>query len=359
MTRRRWVRWLLPVGLWTALVLFSASRLQLGALSTENPAPWGRSLRLAAADWYSWALLAPAAAWMVRRFPLRRGRWAAPAAAHLGGAVLLTVVKMILEHNVNQAIVFNPMRRLSVLYFHPNFLTCLAILGVLFALEASRRSREHELRASRLEAGLAEARLRALRDQLHPHFLFNTLQAISTLIHRDPAAADAMVLRLSDLLRLTLDLGEKQDVPLRAEIDLVDRYLEILGIRFGHRLQVRRRLDPEALDALLPSMLLQPLVENAVRHGIAPRPEGGRLEIAAAVRDGRLRVTVRDDGPGPGGNGGRGLGLANTRSRLRELYGDDHLFELRAARGGGSEALVEVPLRRGTEEGGARARSDR
>ncbi len=355
---RRWVLGFLCCNL---LALISASRIHLIYLYSGNPLPFSRVLRAALVDWYAWGAMVPLIVWLVKRFPLERGRWARPAAIHLTAAVVLTLAKMAAEHAVNQAIAYSEMRRLSLLAIQPHFLTYMALLGVVFAASMARASREHQLAASRLEASLSDARLQALRSQLHPHFLFNTLQAISTLMRRDVAAADAMLLRLSDLLRLTLERGERQEVPLRLEMEFVDRYLEILAIRFQDRLAVRRQIAPEALDALVPTMILQPVVENAVRHGIAHRPEGGRLDIGAQVLDGRLRLTVRDDGPGipagageaateavldPASGARSGTGLANTRSRLRAIHGEAHSLMLRNGETGGVEAILEMPLRR-------------
>ena len=204
------------------------------------------------------------------------------------------------------------------------------------------------LRAARLEARLAEAELEALRARLHPHFLFNTLHAISTLMHRDVEAADRMLADLSDLLRLSLGTHTGQAVPLQQELDVLEHYLKIEQTRFQDRLTVQMTIDPATLDAQVPSLILQPLVENAIRHGIAPRAGAGRVEILARCDHRRLHLEVRDDGCGlPPAEHGRpqeGPGLANTRARLRQLYGAAQRFELAPAPGGGAVASLEIPF---------------
>ena len=190
--------------------------------------------------------------------------------------------------------------------------------------------------------------------QLHPHFLFNALHTISELIHRDPHAADRMVARLGDLLRLALEREAAQEVPLRQELEFLQKYLEIERTRFHDRLTVEVNVEPQVLDARVPSMILQPLVENAIKHGVTPRPEAGRVEVSAE-RDGRvLRIAVRDDGVGlPEGwqSGGlrEGIGLRNTRRRLEQLYDGQQRFELRNRAGGGVEALLAIPFRIGDD----------
>jgi len=185
--------------------------------------------------------------------------------------------------------------------------------------------------------------------QLHPHFLFNTLHTISALIHRDANAADAMLARLSDLLRLTLDRVGTQQLQLKEELDFIEKYLEIEHTRFGDRLRVVFDVDPVVLDAAVPSLVLQPLVENALRHGIAPKVSGGRIDIVAR-RDssGQLALVVRDDGYGVPHDElealNEGVGVSNTRSRLALLYGDRYRFEFRTPSSGGLEVTVMIPL---------------
>jgi LytS/YehU family sensor histidine kinase len=238
-------------------------------------------------------------------------------------------------------------------------LTNLAVYGVI--LGAARlfayyeRTRERELRASQLEGQLARAQLRALEMQLRPHFLFNTLNAVSELIHTDPRAADRMVARLGDMLRATLEGEGDGEVSLRRELEYLDRYLDIERMRFRDTLRVDVETDPEALDAAVPGLILQPIVENALRHGVGSRPGPGRIEIHAARENGRLVIHVRDDGPGlPNGTPpaeGTGIGLDNTRARIEQLYGPEARLELRNAEAGGAEVSLSIPFRSAVHEG--------
>jgi LytS/YehU family sensor histidine kinase len=223
------------------------------------------------------------------------------------------------------------------------------ILGVGQAVEYYRRFRERELRASRLEARLAQARLEVLKMQLHPHFLFNTLNTISALIHQDVELADRMVARLGDLLRATLENAGAQEVPLRKELEFIRPYLEIEQARLGDRLSVTTEVDADALDASVPYLLLQPLVENAVRHGIAPFTSHGRVEIRARRDNGELRVEICDNGPGLSSDQQRefrsGVGVANVKARLEHLYGTAQHFEMANQPNGGLAVTVRVPYR--------------
>jgi signal transduction histidine kinase len=216
-----------------------------------------------------------------------------------------------------------------------------------FDLDAARE------RAARAEALAREARLRALQSQLEPHFLFNTLNAVSTLVVEGRnAEATRMLSRLSEFLRLTLDAGDAPEIPVAEELEFARRYLEIEQVRFGDRLRATVDASPEAMGALVPALVLQPLVENAVRHGVLPREEGGRVAVTVSVAGGRVCLSVSDDGPGPG-EARPGVGLANTEARLAELYGPRASLTLDRATGGGTVATVELPHR--TAAAGAEA----
>ena len=227
------------------------------------------------------------------------------------------------------------------------------------------RYRERERDAERLAAGLTEARLQALKMQLQPHFLFNTLNAISALIPAEAKPARRMVARLGDLLRIALEHEETQEVTLREELAFLQPYLEIEQARLEDRLTVVMEIAPETLDARVPHLMLQPLVENAIRHGIAPRIEPGRVEISAAsgADDRFLHLEVRDDGPGLGRDGGtgsrKGVGLTNTRSRLEQLYDGEHRFEFANRPEGGTVVRIFLPFRRGDGMAGKQERSAR
>ena len=223
----------------------------------------------------------------------------------------------------------------------------LALAGGVAAIEARRRAQQQRLEQERLRAEVAEQRLLALTAQLHPHFLFNTLQGISTLIHRDPDAADELLAKLGDLLRDLLRHRDRAIVPLGDEIRYARTYLEVAKIRFGDRLRFEIVAPADLHDASVPLFLLQPLVENALGHGIGARLEGGSINVRVTRREDRLLLEVMDDGAGlPGHRIREGIGLTNTRERLRATFGDDFTFDLRPGPNGGTIAHVEVPLRR-------------
>ena len=223
-----------------------------------------------------------------------------------------------------------------------------AIFAVGQIINYHRDARERDVRASQLEAKLAQTQLQVLKMQLQPHFLFNTLNAIAALIHQDVELADRMIARLGDLLRSTLENANQQEVSLQQELDFIQPYLEIEKARLGARLSVHLDIDPAARDAKVPNLILQPLVENAIRHGIAPRPEPGRIDIAARRDNGSLHLSVMDDGPGltleeaPRS----GIGLANTRARLQKLYGDRQQLQLGPGSGGGLRVEITIPYDR-------------
>jgi LytS/YehU family sensor histidine kinase len=218
------------------------------------------------------------------------------------------------------------------------------LLAVYHALVYYRVSQDRALRASQLEARLAQSQLQVLRMQLQPHFLFNTLHTISALMHRDVKRADSMIAALSDLLRMSLRSVGVQEVELREEVEFLQRYLEIMGLRFGDRLKVALEIDPEMLDARVPTLVLQPLVENALRHGFGEGMRAGQVRVVVA-RDGEmLRCEVADNGRGiPSGGLREGVGIANTRARLRHLYGGNFTLELLANPGGGVRVTLTIP----------------
>jgi two-component system LytT family sensor kinase len=294
-----------------------------------------------------WSGVCLAGVWVSGRFPLTRARpgsWAA-----VGAAALLVCAGYVLALRgmalLGWAAPSSPVRVLAIL---PSVLTVfLGVVGTGHALRAVLRRREQEAQEDRLRAQIADARLAALREQLHPHFLFNTLQTVSTLLRRDPDAAEAVLGRLSELLRRTLAREAAHEVPLAEELHFLALYVAIQQTRFGDRLAVRTEVDPRARGALVPHLVLQPLVENAIRHGAELRG-GGRVEVSAHLRDGRLVLRVADDGPGlperwsarPGG-----VGLANTRARLQALYGDRCRLLLERPAEGGLTVTVALPFR--------------
>ena len=220
-----------------------------------------------------------------------------------------------------------------------------SLAGLAHAVHFSKRYRERERRALFLESNLTKARLNALQAQLQPHFLFNTLNAIATLLRRDPKAAEVTLTSLSELLRLALSRSNEQEIPLREEMEFLERYLEIQQTRFGDRLRFEQQVDPAALDCLVPTLMLQPLVENAIRHGLEPSPNPGCVRVQAQRTGEKLSLSVEDDGVGLGAEVRDGVGLSNLRARLEALYGADQQMHVRARPQGGVAVRIEIPLR--------------
>jgi LytS/YehU family sensor histidine kinase len=300
---------------------------------------------------------------MSRRFPLTGPRRVAHLAAHTVAAVAFIAVGIavavvyqfgVLSPAGAGAFGYGESFLASVAQHLGSFLIVYAcIVAAQHAARFSEELQERRIEAANLETLLAQAQITALKTQLQPHFLFNTLHAIGVLVREDPPAATRMVARLGDLLRLSLARNGEHEVPLARELEFVRLYLEIEQTRFQDRLRVSYDVDPAALGAAVPDMLLQPLVENAIKHGISKRAGPGRIELSAHRTDGTLELRVRDDGPGyapsprsshGNGNGG-GIGLSATRARLLELYGDAQRLDVSGAPGGGCQVAITLPFR--------------
>jgi signal transduction histidine kinase len=349
MLERRWTRWILIFGVWTLLGALSAVRVFIGYAYSGYAVTWRRALVIALADWYVWALLAPAIMWLARRFAIERRSWLRSLLVHVPASLFFSILKMVIEFQILLLLDPPSARRYPVTQFPSTLFTYYAILGAIYAFDYYGKYRAHELKASQLQAQLAQAQLQALKMQLHPHFLFNTLHAISSLMRRDVEAAERMIARLSDLLRLTLENVGAQETSLRQELEFLERYLEIEQTRFRDRLRVKMDIEPETLDARVPNLILQPLVENAVRHGVAPHAAPGLIEISARLKEKKLELQVRDNGAGlPDARRAQikeGVGLANTRARLEQLYGADYLFDLSNRDKGGLVVSLTIPFR--------------
>jgi signal transduction histidine kinase len=315
------------------------------------------------ADWYSCALFTPAYFWLARRYPVTGPHWVRGAAVHLAATQLFVVLKYALYVGIGLWVGYRTVHGSvvaeigqvifrNIVYENMAFW---AVAGVVHAIEFHRAVQEREARAERLRTELVQARLDALTAQLHPHFLFNALNSVSSLMHHDVAAADVMLARLGDLLRRTLRAGETPEVTLREEFELLADYLAIVGVRFRDRLTVTLDLAPGTEDALVPHFLLQPLVENALEHGIGRRAGAGQVDVRSERVDGTLILSVSDDGAGvPAGSPPpRGIGLANTRRRLAALHGDRQRLTLASRPTGGLVVRVELPFRAASGAGAA------
>lgn len=348
----RWL-WGGTFAVWSIVGLLLTSSIYVSSRAADDPIPIGSALAYGFLEAYVWIPVTVAAVLLTRRYPLERGRLASNGLCHLVAALLLSVLKMAAFHYIGQAMGLLRSEATftwAVLYYTGNNLVTYALLvGVAHAFEYAQRVRERELATTQLEARLTRSQLQMLKMQIHPHFLFNTLHAISTLVHRDPDAAERTIANLSEMLRTTLAHEQSQEVELREELSLLEPYLEIQKTRFGNRLTVETEVDPETERAMVPHLILQPLVENAIRHGIAPRRQGGRVEIHASRSNGTLRLEVRDDGRGflPDSNTLRvgAVGLANTRARLEQLYGRDHGLAITSAPDCGAKVEIAIPFR--------------
>jgi two-component system, LytTR family, sensor kinase len=352
--RQRWLETAIIFAAWTVFGLITANQHYMQFELRGRSVPLGTILGVNLLESFLWALATVAIFWLTRRFPLERGRMLRGIVVHLSAAVLLSLARVAVVVHLSRQVEWLPERNYTRQFwgaFHQYVLYYALLLGIAHAVHYYGRYRERERAAERLAAGLTEARLQALKMQLQPHFLFNTLNAISALIPADAKPARRMVARLGDLLRIALEHEETQVVTLREELAFLEPYLEIEQARLEERLTVVMEIAPDALDAHVPHLMLQPLVENAVRHGIAPRIEPGRVEISASrgAADGLLHLEIRDDGPGMERERGtrtrKGVGLTNIQARLEQLYGGAHRFEVENCPEGGLAVRISLPFR--------------
>jgi two-component system, LytTR family, sensor kinase len=354
--RRRWIKWPLIALGWSIFGCFFASQVIVARAYAGRPLNLSRTIFVWLICAYVWLALTPFVLYLARRFAFERHSWGRNLLLHLAASIGFAFLQLAIYFGVASliALIFSRVppaetfRSIFVSNFHFDLLTYWAIIGLSHALDYYRKYREREIRASQLEARLARAQLDALKMQLHPHFLFNTLNTISVLMQEDVTIANRLLLRLSDLLRLALNNSDAHEVPLRQELEFLRNYLEIEQTRFQDRLTVRLDIDAEAGEAQVPNLILQPLVENAIRYAVAPRATKSTIEIRAARVDGQIKLQVRDDGPGISDSAKNidppGIGLRNTRSRLEKLYGRAHVFDLSTPVGGGLQVTITLPF---------------
>jgi sensor histidine kinase YesM len=349
---------LLVVALCLALGVVEALQQHGVNVLRDVSIPFAWSAGNALVPWVAVLPLVPVLVWLAGRWPLDRGRWRRTLPRHLAATVAFTAVHQVVATLLLSAAGLMtsggaPMGytaifvKLFAYRFALDALIYWATVGLVHAERGAREAIEREQATARLEASLSEARLAALRDQLDPHFLFNTLNAVSVLALRgNREGVTRVVAALGDLLRRSLDGGRSQEVPLGEELAMLERYLEIQEIRFGDRLTIERDIDPATAGAFVPSMITQPLVENAVQHAVAQTPGAARIAIRAWRDNGSLLLEVADSGPGFGGMQPReGIGLGNTRARLVQLYGPAQALRFGAGRDGGASVIVTLPWR--------------
>jgi two-component system, LytTR family, sensor kinase len=355
----KWMRRaLLAALLWTTIGFIFA----LPSLTT--PAAWRQNLLSYLALWWSWGLLAFVIIAVDVRLPFSEAQLARRIATHLPLSVLFTALMVYLLASVRALLGLEQWTILRDVHLLPNALRGMfpwswliywVIVGGWQAYRYYQQFLSSELRRERLERQFSEARLNALRMQLHPHFLFNALNTISSQVERDPRLARGMIEHLGDLLRLSLESKDKQEVPLAEELEFLEHYLAIQKIRFGDHLKVELAIAPETKQAWVPSLFLQPLVENAIQHGLSQRASRGTVAISVEHRNGRMRIRVADDGVGlPSGWSPQksvGLGLAATQQRIAGLYPKgDSQFAIRNRESGGTEVEIDLPFRVGHKE---------
>ena len=300
----------------------------------------------------TWALLTPLILFLVDRLPLESLSRPRGVVLALSATIAISVVKILIDTAVTPLLAswvpergYSLLRRIFIARLYTALITCWVIAAVAHCVRYFEKYHERELRTTQLEARLAEAQLQVLRMQLQPHFLFNALNTIAALMSKDIDAAERMLARLGDLLRLALSSSGAQEVPLKEELAFLQSYLEIEKIRFRDRLTIDIDAKGDVLEALVPNLILQPLVENAIRHGLAQRVEPGTIRIAAHHDTSGLLLSVEDDGPGLSAFTEReGIGLGNTRARLTQLFGNSHRFLLEGGPGGGLVVRMTIPF---------------
>lgn len=351
------------LGLWGSLVLLFAAPLAL-----TSRVPWREAVGFGGSFWALWLVFVPAVAWLSFRFPIERGKLV----QNVGLLVLACLLIVGTNRATFRARIFPPaqpserpggVRELETLSPGPpsafgplarlrvalDVLVFWSLVGLCQVITNFRSSQERERRAADLEARLTSAKLQALRMQINPHFLFNTLNSIAALVYVNPRAADEMLGDLSGLLRRSLDSMEEQEIPLAKELDFIGAYLRIEQKRFGERLRVEQIIPDELMKALVPALILQPLVENAIRHGIEPQRGPGIVSIEARQADKQLHLIVRDNGGGlPGvdlnSSAQRGIGLANTQARLQGLYGRNQSLSFGMVEPQGCQVDIHLPF---------------
>ena len=343
-------------GIWTLVGIFFASQVYFLLVNTQRPVTFSMALVWQLSCVYVSALATPLVLRLARRYRIERHNWRRNLLLHALLSILISIpwaaalvtLDALFYAGVSRLTAYNLAAR-TFGHLDKELLVYWIIVLISHALNYYQRYREGELRAS-------QAQLQALKMQLHPHFLFNVLHSISSLVYTDPAAADKMIARLGDFLRITLENSVSQEVLLRQELEFLQCYLEIERTRFHDRLTTNIDVEAQALNCRVPNLILQPIVENAIRHGIAPRSVPGRIEIRAARKNGMLRLQVADNGSGlpqplaTNQLSGEGIGLANTRARLNQLYGSAHRFEIENAPQGGTVVTLEIPLLSSAEQ---------
>jgi signal transduction histidine kinase len=356
----------LLIAVWTVIGVAGSVHCYFSYAALGEPMRWPRAFALGMSLWYAWAILSILIFQWTRFLPLETHNWVQRLPVHIAAGIVFALIKLVMDYPIikyiycphPELLTFAPFFRMAVIrYFFRYLLISWLLTGVAHALWYFQKYRDRESRAKQLEARLAQARLQMLRMQLHPHFLLNALNTIASLMHSDLDRADEALCKLGDLLRFLLERAGLQEVSVQQELEFIESYLEIERLRFGARVDVRIQVDRHLWQARVPHLLLQPLVENALRHGINGRADPGQIDIHVRQVGDHLRLEVLDDGPGfrgdPHPGKRKGVGLSNTRARLQELYPNAHRFEISNRPAGGALAAIELPLRQSATESGS------
>lgn len=359
--QRVWVRRLVRLGIiwgmWTIAALFFSTQVFMMYYSERQPIPYAKAFLVQGSACYLWALVTPLVLWLARRFRIDRNQWLRKVVLHLLFSVVLVSTMIALHFLVYMILVgrassITPLRLFG--YVYPNLDRWLLLYWFIFLMSHAfnyyNSYRKGELKASQLHTQLVQSQLEALKMQVQPHFLFNTLHSISAMLSKDTEGARKMITRLGDFLRLTLENSGSMEVTLQQEIEFLNGYLEIERIRFRDRLTTDIKIDPGVLEVRVPNLILQPIVENAMRHAVG-NSRSGHVEITAVPSNGAVLIEVKDNGPGLQvdrefeARRGKGLGLANTQARLVGLYGTAARFEMLNRPSGGLTVTIEIPRR--------------
>ena len=357
-----WRRWAWIAAAWGLVGLLSTQQTYVALAVAGKGMEWGRLLVAHIPGALLWTLLTPAIVEITRRHADTRRRWFVVIPTHVVAVAVAATLDAGLYQMLGDRVLPSPPVSLFagfIRYLNINITNYLGVVAITLLARYAALLQERQLAAAELASQLTVAHLRVLQSQLRPHFLFNTLNTVAELVHRDADAADRMITRLGVLLRRSFDAYDEQEVPLRTELDFLQDYVDIMRLRFGGRIAITLQVEPSAHDALVPSLVLQPLVENAIRHGLEPRVGMGTVTVVARRRQATLELEVRDDGrglPSPRADGSRGwrmgIGLQSTADRLRHLYGEAHRFDIRSRPGAGTTVTIELPFHSTATSGG-------
>ena len=341
--------------LFSLFALIYAIRFYLLYIVSGEPISFFTFLYAQLKVWLAYAVFVPLIIWLGRKCPIEHKNWYWSIPFHILYSINIVVIQTSLYFFIKMLIY--PSHKIypqAVLYFFFSSITVMMVvywivIGVDYVITYQRKNRAQALKTAQMQTQLAQAQLEVLKSQIQPHFLFNTLHTITALMFEDVNSANEMITKLSDLLRLSLDRTNQQEVTLREELEFIETYLDIQKTRFKGRLEVETNIDTKTLDAFVPSMLLQPIVENAISHGISPHKKTGKIRLVSNSINGILSLEIHDSGKGIKSNKDKifikGVGISNTIERLKQLYTDEYKFELTNSPEGGLAVLIEIPLR--------------